>query len=293
MVDWEISHDDGDGHQTLESLRNRSMLIVRHAENIIQHAENFLMDEQLEIQLANGSIKMPWLIMAGLSSIFKDYLSYIEKATLMEPLVIIPDLNVEDFQVFKKHLFYSGDVAQLSNATFIIQRVYEHLGCDILKKEPVVQQEINVEIYTNDNQEDDIQDDRHMEESRQKKVPSIISNSSYGRPRRLPKRLSSIEYTDEENDVVNDTETSSLSCPYCSKTYAQIKARNRHMLSDHTESCKRDDAYYPCDTCSAIFVSILGREKHVKRMHPVRSNNQINSFSCPFSCRDPPRFFEK
>ena len=79
----------------------------------------------------------------------------------------------------------------------------------------------------------------------------------------------------------------------CSKTYAQIKARNRHMLNDHTENCKRDDAYYPCDTCSAIFVSILGREKHVKRMHPVRTNIEGNTFSCPFSCGDPPRSFEK
>ena len=103
MVDWEISQDDGDGLQSLgSSWRTMSMMIVKHA-------EHFLQEEQLEIQLANGSVKIPWLIMAVLSPVFKDYLSYIEESTLMEPLVLIPDLDVEDFQVFKKHLFNSGD----------------------------------------------------------------------------------------------------------------------------------------------------------------------------------------
>ena len=292
MVDWEITHEDGDGLQSLGSPRSRSMMILKHA-------EHFLHEEQLEIQLANGSVKMPWLVMAVLSPVFKEYLSYIEESTILEPLVLIPDLAVDEFLVFRKYLFNSSDVPHLTNDNrLIIERVFEHLGCDISHRKPV-QRELNVQIYANDNVDDDVQDmdEHHMEESRPKKIPSIISSSSYGRPRRLPKRLSSIDNTDDENDVTDEVDdkdsVSSLSCPYCSKTYAQIKARNRHMLNDHTENCKRDDAYYPCDTCSAIFVSILGREKHVKRMHPVRINIQGNSFSCPFSCGDPPRSFEK
>ena len=84
----------------------------------------------------------------------------------------------------------------------------------------------------------------------------------------------------------------SLSCRYCSKTYAQIKARNKHMIGEHLEECKRDDAYYPCDSCSAIFVSSLGKEKHFKRIHPVRTKvDASNTIYCPFE--NPPLAFEK
>ena len=92
--------------------------------------------------------------------------------------------------------------------------------------------------------------------------------------------------------ILGNQDHGSLSCRYCPKTYAQIKARNKHMIGEHLEECKRDNAYYPCDSCSAIFVSSLGKEKHFKRIHPVRTKvDASNTIYCPFE--NPPLAFEK
>ena len=316
MVDWEIVEEEDSEVQSWESPKNKQF---RH---ILKHAEHYLEAEQLDIKLADGTVKMPWLVMAAMSPLFKDYWSYINESTIMEPLVLIPDLNVEDFKVFKYYVFHSSE---LTNACVnIVKSVFEHLGCIFNE---------NIEAnQVKKNPSKDLEDvkEEPKKRSKPKKIPAILSRSSFGRSRRLPKRVSP-DFSEEE-DAIDAAETydgesvedidgkfkkrksrqigmcnsrflkvffilgnqahGSLSCRYCSKTYAQIKARNKHMIGEHLEECKRDDAYYPCDSCSAIFVSSLGKEKHFKRIHPVRTKvDASNTIYCPFE--NPPLAFEK
>ena len=269
MVDWEESDIE---LQSFGSLRARSMMILRHA-------ENFSQEEQLELQLSNGSVKMPWLVMAVLSPVFKDYLSYIEKSTILEPLIVIPDLSVEDFLVFKEHIFNSDEMTNED----VVKSVFDHLGCIYEKSSQILRSDTSISILPEVAQ---VIEETELE-TKPKKIPAIISHSSYGRPRRSTKRLLN-DNSDEDVTAVDDpldqddNSTTSLCCPYCTKTYAHIKARNKHMISDHMEQCKEDNSFFPCEMCSALFVSNLGREKHIKRMHPIRIKVDTNAFDCPF-----------
>lgn len=126
-------------------------------------------------------------------------------------------------------------------------------------------------------------------EKTEKKLPAIISHSRYGRPRRPPqastKRSPFIDEDDLDDTSSISLEESSLNCHYCPKSYAHAKARNKHMLAEHLAQCKADGNIFPCSVCPAIFVSKLGREKHVKRIHPLKvlpNGDDDNGFRCPF-----------
>ena len=185
MVDWEIVEEDSED-QSGESPKNKQF---RH---ILKHAEHYLEDEQLDIKLADGAVKMPWLVMAAMSPLFKDYWSYINESTIMEPLVLIPDLNVEDFKVFKYYVFHSSE---LTNACVnIVKSVFEHLGCVFNENSEANQ----VKNYPPKDLE--AVKEEPKKRSKPKKIPAILSRSSFGRTRRLPKRVSP-DFSEEEDAI--------------------------------------------------------------------------------------------
>ena len=116
--------------------------------------------------------------------------------------------------------------------------------------------------------------------TKSKKIPSIISHSRYGRPRRGAKKIQ----VDNDDDTTEE-EDQSLSCPFCGRPYAHIKARNKHMVNDHLKECKEEGCYFPCESCSGIFVSMLGKDKHVKRIHPQTFTAKVSddAILCPFN----------
>lgn len=57
-----------------------------------------------------------------------------------------------------------------------------------------------------------------------------------------------------------------------------------------------DGVCYPCHGCPALFVSLAGREKHIKRMHPPNHEGHSTSYgySCPFEpCASSGDLFQK
>ena len=187
MVDWEIVEEEEDSEdQSWESPKNKQF---RH---ILKHAEYYLEEEQLDLKLADGVVKMPWLVMAAMSPLFKNYWSYINESTIMEPLVLIPDLKVEDFNVFKKHVFH---FSELTNASVnVVKSVFEHLGCVFIESSEVKQ----VKKYPSKNLE--AVKEEPKKRSKPKKIPAILSRSSFGRSRRLPKRVSP-DFSEEEDTI--------------------------------------------------------------------------------------------
>ena len=59
----------------------------------------------------------------------------------------------------------------------------------------------------------------------------------------------------------------SLHCQFCPNAYSHVKARNRHMLSEHRDDCRQRGMYFECAQCGQAFTSATGRSKHVMRVH--------------------------
>lgn len=240
MEVWQYDEEDDKQLQKVKKFE--------HSMVILKYAEFFNEQDQVEIRLSDGNVKMPWLVLASLSPIFKEYLDFIDKSTILEPLVIIPELKKSDLLVLKKYIFS----VELPNAeeyfdTFL--KTIDHIGMD----KSAYEEEKKPKV-------------------KPKRVPSIISRSRN-------------DFSDcEDNDfLIEEGESSAaLSCPYCSKVYSHLKARNKHMISEHLKECKKDNAYFPCSICPAIFVSLLGKDKHSKRMHPSQIPIDSGLIPCPF-----------
>ena len=61
--------------------------------------------------------------------------------------------------------------------------------------------------------------------------------------------------------------TGKLNCKYCDRRYHHLKARNKHMISEHIERCRKDGYVFQCELCSTNFVSAIGKLKHMRRVH--------------------------
>ena len=90
----------------------------------------------------------------------------------------------------------------------------------------------------------------------------------------------------------------SFPCAFCSRTYSHVKAKNKHMLAEHSAECEERGMHFKCDQCPQarkwdcvlqlgfseaafsilivvllifqVFVSASGRVKHVMRVHNSR-----------------------
>ena len=234
---------------------------------------NFSSDTIVEIQLKDGTDSLPVLVLASLSSqMMKEYLQYVDNSTILEPLVVIPHLSSNDFQLFKKYLFAS-DVSQVVRIEEIgvLDKVLRILKGESEKK-------------------DDFRDaEPKVTKTSKKTVPKIISHSRYGRQRKV------VPFEDHVEDIIcsesekeDQSESDNLqACRYCSKVYHHVKARNKHMITDHLDQCTRDGIIFPCASCSAVFVSELGREKHCRTIHKNKPTTRPELFKCPFDHLSP------
>ena len=92
--------------------------------------------------------------------------------------------------------------------------------------------------------------------------------------------------------------TGKLLCKYCDRRYHHLKARNKHMISEHLERCQKDGIVFQCEICGTNFVSAIGKSKHMKRVHNQRDSdveaagNKEKDFlhHCPFEGTDDIRF---
>ena len=106
------------------------------------------------------------------------------------------------------------------------------------------------------------------------------------------KECNQTEQTDITTGSRNKFGTGKLLCKYCDKRYHHIKARNKHMISEHLNQCEKDGYVHRCEECGTNFVSALGKSKHMKRVHNQNINDQDdreydnggkdNFILCPF-----------
>ena len=79
--------------------------------------------------------------MASFSSLLKDYLKFIDTSTILEPSIILPDLEYEEFLIFKKYLM-SPNISFVYQKSDIstLKKVFKQFGIEedifeILRKE--------------------------------------------------------------------------------------------------------------------------------------------------------------
>ena len=92
--------------------------------------------------------------------------------------------------------------------------------------------------------------------------------------------------------------TGKLLCKYCDRRYHHLKARNKHMISEHLDKCQKDGIVFQCELCGTNFVSAIGKSKHMKRVHnqkdsdTLAAKNEEKDFlhHCPFEGRNDIRF---
>ena len=262
-----------------------------HATTMLEYINHVPFEDQIELKFGSGNTDyLPWISLASFSSFLKTYLNFIDKSSVHEPCIILPDLDYTDFIIFKKYLTHSDikEVFKKSDVQSLLN-VFHQFG---IKNEEVFESFIHSTKIPN-------------KKSPKKKLPTIISRKSKNMKGKttppVPIRKNTIEVEKVDDDGNNDpgeelndfnsttnidlTENP-LKCAYCSKVYSHTKARNKHMISEHLDQCKNDGLCYSCHVCSALFVSLSGREKHMKRMHPVFNNEEnivsIGGYPCPF-----------
>lgn len=277
-----------------------------HAVSILEQATDIKKHENVDIVFANGSEKLPCIgmisdfsvllsnlfitnsfsVLASISDFIKEYLIEIS-CSYEDPCVIIPNLLKEDFMTFKRYLTSRVDVSYQIKKSEVasLSKVFQHFSveCD--------------EMFEDLNLSEENQETPNLRKSfisKTKRMPSILSKSSQASSDFLEDDSMHFEEEEEydEDDAVDDTiepvpehiSGDPLSCSYCSKKYSHTKARNKHMINEHLDLCKKDGLCHPCSACPALFVSLAGREKHVKRMHPGPTDTLPNTsgFKCPF-----------
>ena len=77
--------------------------------------------------------------------------------------------------------------------------------------------------------------------SEKRKRPLIITQSKFGRQTTTTNVDLSSDSDEEhsDDDRISVEPRSTIKCRFCDKQYQHIKARNKHLISDHFEDCKQ------------------------------------------------------
>lgn len=76
---------------------------ILHWQVLLEHLQFDDISDQVDIRFSDGKKdRMPYLVLATLSPVLKEYLNFVDTSTILEPLIVIPDLPLEDFVIFKK-----------------------------------------------------------------------------------------------------------------------------------------------------------------------------------------------
>ena len=65
-----------------------------------------------------------------------------------------------------------------------------------------------------------------------------------------------VEEASPERKSALTSEPEIFPCAFCPRTYAHIKAKNRHMLVEHAEECEESGMYFKCDLCPQARTSL-------------------------------------
>ena len=292
-----------------------------HAVSILEQATELNSHENVDIVFANGSDALPFIglipvlffhllkvftvrssyhisVLASISDFIKKYL--IEMSCSYEdPCIVIPNLLKEDFMTFKR--FLTSRVSL--DVSYHIKKSEVASLCKVFQQFGVACDEMFEDLALSEGHQEAPSSRKSFFLPNAKRVPSILSKSSQASNDFWED--DSIHYEEDENDDEEVDDTSDivpeqisgdpLSCSYCSKKYSHAKGRNKHMINEHLKLCKRDGLCHPCSSCPALFVTMAGRDKHVKRMHPSPTETlpHTSGFRCQFCEEKPPAVFQK
>lgn len=66
--------------------------------------------------------------------------------------------------------------------------------------------------------------------------------------------IENVVKTENQEPIKSEEVGKSLEkCLYCPKEYETIMARDKHMINDHYEECKKDKSCFQCPNCSFVF----------------------------------------
>ncbi len=208
------------------------------------------------VQCSDGEVKEHSLILGSLSPLLKDYLKFIDETTIKEPMIVLPDLQLEDYLLYTNYLL-SPNVNEIykEEDVNILKRTARALFIDQFEEVEVDEPELMQVDFVN---EDPVTPPKRSSfkskspkkySSRKRKIPAILSQNKTSRYGRIQKASSKVEddidrrsesppesvdellehfqpeldlqtQNTEERGEVRERNPSALSCAYCDKRQA-------------------------------------------------------------------------
>lgn len=262
---------------------------IRHAHFILGSFHEAKEVGDVMVRCSDGITVSHGLFMASVSELLRDYFVEIASTDLKDPMIILPDISIQEFEDFSNHCLV-GDHFNEIQLPSVLKLLH------LFQAQPSLQEWLESLIQEGESHSS-IQDEfEHLEQSTNGKL-SLINHTEDPLPK--PQRrqeskkplillksrnvndnhLEPMEHSPEPPSPIASRQsvlgTGSNQCQFCSKKYRQVKARNTHMLSEHLEQCKKNGLFFKCHHCDMSFTSVDGRLKHENRTHPTSRSNPV------------------
>eukprot|EP00095_Tigriopus_kingsejongensis_P007103 snap_masked-scaffold130_size324016-processed-gene-1.6 protein:Tk07103 transcript:snap_masked-scaffold130_size324016-processed-gene-1.6-mRNA-1 annotation:"zinc finger protein 26-like" len=245
---------------------------IRHTHFLLGHLfENGL--PQVPIRCADGIIQCHGLFLASISSFLRDFFTDV----VHEPMLILPDVTTDDLEEFLQHAMMEDHFKPESLSSV-------HMVLEMFQADSDLRSWLRDFIErTNQTEDEEL---KSLEKSTNGKLTRVTTpkHSQASKRPLILKKTPSLDISDDEtldqSDFLPLTHHSEglgcHRCNFCPKKYRQVKARNKHMLSEHMDQCKAQGLFYKCHHCQMSFTSVGGRIKHERTAHQGSTTPMIS-----------------
>lgn len=239
---------------TESSKRKLTQNILGYMRRLFSHHPE---EQDVPIKCSDGEARGHSLILAAFSSLLKDYLLESAQSAVHEPMIILPDVSVNDVATFFEYVL-GKDVSYDHDVATILRNLLHILGVDQVSPElAAILNGAPCSTQSGHSKCDDVQ----MENADQE--DDGMSNDS------------DLEMPIQEFPATTPgLNTALFPCPFCHHKYQHAKAKNKHMLSMHQDECRKQGLFHQCQFCHMQFVSLIGKEQHIKRIHPRSASKE-------------------
>lgn len=276
----------------------------QHAQYLIGFLNNYSIQnpESQEVVISCGDVRIRTysIILASASDFVRKLLLQLGDSE-GDVVIIIPDLDPNSLETFLRYIF-TRDVAS-------IYSVEDNLPLAEVFKTFKIDSDLFSDLYVQDQMLDEPEQDLAEQNIESPPPPIESKKTKLPKPRKRPliishKNRESVKTVNDEMIELNNRSRGKkhekIKCQFCDKSYNHVKARNKHLLSDHFDQCKTGGLIYPCPICGSCFVSVKGLEKHCVRLHDKNNGrrflrkeisnpaareellNTVTRFKCPF-----------
>ncbi|XP_059081034.1 zinc finger protein 502-like isoform X2 [Tigriopus californicus] len=262
---------------------------IRHAHFILGSFHETKKEGDVMIKCSNGITTSHALFLASASELLRNYFVGIASTDLKDPMLILPDVSVQEFDEFADHCLVGNhfEQNQLPSVLKVLHVFQAEHGLQDWLESWIQDKEKPASIVP--------EEFEHLEQSTNGKLSLVSIREDSPKPKKsqdtrkplILMKSRSLE-DDSMDQVENSSElpspvasrqsvlgTGSNQCHFCPKRYRQVKARNTHMLADHLDQCKENGLFFKCHHCDMSFTSVDGRVKHENRTHPTSKSNPV------------------